>query len=201
MKKKYKILLIIALCFYKNTTGQSKSTLRIGNPWTVVRLHSGSKTPNLVFSFIGAHIGSSWSPKGTYEEWYLQWFTSKSIFGNGSFSGDEIPDFHKKTYGEDFNYIDFAKIWKAELYDPQKWAELFKKSGAKYVVMTSKHHDGFALWPNKHTPPKAEGICGTAKKLAQCAIWWVTMSRPSKLQVSKQDCIIHFTSGIIRGIA
>ena len=103
-----------------------------------------------IFIHWGPYSVPSWSPKGTYEEWYLYWFTSKSIFGNGSFSGNEIPDFHKKTYGENFNYIDFAKIWKAELYDPQKWADLFKKSGAKYVVMTSKHHDGFALWPNKH---------------------------------------------------
>jgi len=104
-----------------------------------------------IFIHWGPYSVPSWSPKGTYEEWYLQWFNSKKIFGNGTFTGQEIPDFHHKTYGEDFNYIDFAKIWKAELYDPQKWAELFKKAGAKYVVMTSKHHDGFALWPNQLT--------------------------------------------------
>lgn len=103
-----------------------------------------------IFIHWGPYSVPSWSPKGTYEEWYLEWFTSQSIFGNGKFTGQEIPEFHKKTYGEDFNYIDFAKNWKAELYDPSKWAEIFKKSGAKYVIMTSKHHDGFTLWPNKH---------------------------------------------------
>jgi alpha-L-fucosidase len=152
MKKINKILLIIALCFLQNTTGQSK---KYTADWEsldsrpVAQWFENAKFG--IFIHWGPYSVPSWSPKGTYEEWYLQWFTSKSIFGNGSFSGDEIPDFHKKTYGEDFNYIDFAKIWKAELYDPQKWAELFKKSGAKYVVMTSKHHDGFALWPNKYT--------------------------------------------------
>ncbi|WP_299535584.1 alpha-L-fucosidase [Ulvibacterium sp.] len=103
-----------------------------------------------IFIHWGPYSVPSWSPKGTYEEWYLEWFTSQSIFGNGQFTGQEIPEFHKKTYGKDFNYIDFAKMWKAELYDPEKWASLFKRSGAKYVVLTSKHHDGFTLWPNKH---------------------------------------------------
>ena len=103
-----------------------------------------------IFIHWGPYSVPSWSPKGTYEEWYQTWFQSERIFGNGKFTGQEIPNFHKKTYGEDFNYIDFAKRWKAELYDPEKWASLFKKSGAKYVILTSKHHDGFTLWPNEH---------------------------------------------------
>jgi alpha-L-fucosidase len=39
-------------------------------------------------------------------------------------------------------------MFKAELFDPDKWAGLFKESGAKYVVLTSKHHEGFTLWPS-----------------------------------------------------
>ena len=37
----------------------------------------------------------------------------------------------------------------AEHYDPEHWAKLIKKSGAKYAVITSKHHDGVALWETK----------------------------------------------------
>lgn len=103
-----------------------------------------------IFIHWGPYSVPSWSPKGTYEEWYQEWLQSESIFGNGDFTGQEIPEFHRKTYGDNFNYYDFAKLWKAELYDPEQWAELFKKAGAKYVVMTSKHHDGFTLWPNAH---------------------------------------------------
>ena len=44
-----------------------------------------------------------------------------------------------------------AKLWKAELYDPAAWSELFRKAGARYAVMTSKHHDGFCLWDSKDT--------------------------------------------------
>lgn len=42
----------------------------------------------------------SWSPKGTYQEWYLRWFTSGSIFGNGKFTGQEIPDFDPSHFSE-----------------------------------------------------------------------------------------------------
>jgi alpha-L-fucosidase len=56
--------------------------------------------------------------------------------------------FHEKTYGKNFNYMDFAPLFRAELYDPARWADLFVRSGAKYVVLTSKHCDGFALWPS-----------------------------------------------------
>ncbi len=37
----------------------------------------------------------------------------------------------------------------AEKYDPAEWAELIKQSGARYTVITTKHHDGFALWDTK----------------------------------------------------
>lgn len=36
-------------------------------------------------------------------------------------------------------------------YDPVAWAKLFKATGAKYVVITTKHHDGFCLWDSKFT--------------------------------------------------
>jgi alpha-L-fucosidase len=55
---------------------------------------------------------------------------------------------HLETYGshKQFGYKDFIPKFKAEKWDPKKWAELFKKSGAKYVVQVAEHHDGFALY-------------------------------------------------------
>jgi alpha-L-fucosidase len=50
------------------------------------------------------------------------------------------------VYGANFSYFDFAPLFRAELYDPDRWADLFVRSGAKYVALTSKHHDGFTLW-------------------------------------------------------
>ena len=102
-----------------------------------------------IFIHWGPYSVPAWSPKGTYSEWYQYWLESKALFGNGNFNGDEVYQYHNKTYGPDFDYYDFGESFKADLYEPEAWANLFKSSGAKYVVLTSKHHDGFTLWPNE----------------------------------------------------
>jgi alpha-L-fucosidase len=56
--------------------------------------------------------------------------------------------FHKLHYG-DMSYYGFGPMFKADRFDPDAWAKVFEQSGAKYIVLTSKHHDGFAMWPSK----------------------------------------------------
>ena len=46
-------------------------------------------------------------------------------------------------------YMDQLNGFEAENYDPAAWASLIKESGARYAVITSKHHDGVALWDTK----------------------------------------------------
>ena len=76
-----------------------------------------------------------------------------------------IPTFHAKHYPNK-SYIDFAAEFTAENFDPAAWAELFKRSGAKYVVLTSKHHEGFALWPSAQSPYyNAAGCMGPKRDL------------------------------------
>lgn len=55
-------------------------------------------------------------------------------------------DFMKNNYPPGFQYQDFAPQFTAEFFDPQQWVDLFAASGAKYVVLTTKHHEGFTLW-------------------------------------------------------
>lgn len=52
----------------------------------------------------------------------------------------------------EFGYKDVIPLFKAENWDPDAWAELFRKSGAKYVTLTAEHHDGYALWDSDLTP-------------------------------------------------
>ncbi|XP_065288997.1 tissue alpha-L-fucosidase-like [Dermacentor albipictus] len=57
-------------------------------------------------------------------------------------------EFMRRYYRPDFKYQDFAPQFRAEFFDPDRWADIFARSGARYVVLTSKHHDGFTLWPS-----------------------------------------------------
>ncbi|CAF1379570.1 unnamed protein product [Adineta steineri] len=72
-----------------------------------------------------------------------------------SWKGDNPnPDtvaFMNKNYPPDWTYADFAPQFRAEFYDPNEWADIFAASGAKYVVLTSKHHEGYTMWPSKYS--------------------------------------------------
>ncbi|XP_029669407.1 alpha-L-fucosidase isoform X3 [Formica exsecta] len=60
-------------------------------------------------------------------------------------------DFMRQRYPPNFTYQDFARDFTAEFFNASEWAELFKASGAKYVVLTSKHHEGYTLWPSRYS--------------------------------------------------
>ncbi len=84
----------------------------------------------------------------------MQWFADAKfgIFIHwGIYSVDGITE-SWSFFDGDIPYADYMKQLKgftASRYDPQAWADLIKASGAKYAVLTSKHHDGVALWPTK----------------------------------------------------
>ena len=88
-------------------------------------------------------VDKSVSTNPVYSEWY--WWQKNT---DTSPVGDATRRYHSETYGDDFKYQDFAKDFKAERFNPGEWADLIKASGAKYVVLTSKHHEGFTLWPS-----------------------------------------------------
>ncbi|XP_013776105.1 alpha-L-fucosidase-like isoform X1 [Limulus polyphemus] len=58
-------------------------------------------------------------------------------------------DFMDRNYKPNFTYAAFAPSFTCEFYDPEQWADIFNASGARYVVLTSKHHEGYTLWPSK----------------------------------------------------
>ncbi|MFW9902203.1 MAG: alpha-L-fucosidase [Candidatus Thorarchaeota archaeon] len=84
-----------------------------------------------------------------YAEWYLNTLR---------ISGSPTQEYHYKHYGKDFSYDDFVPIFNKELkkWNPQEWANLFEKARAKYVILVTKHHDGFLLWPSKYRTPKKD---------------------------------------------
>ncbi len=51
------------------------------------------------------------------------------------------------------DYLAQMKDFTASTYDPKGWADLFVRAGAKYAVLTTKHHDGVTLWPTRQNSP------------------------------------------------
>jgi alpha-L-fucosidase len=84
-----------------------------------------------------------------YAEWYWHAMTQGRDDPKASAIETGTWAFHQKQYGASFPYQDFAGQFRTELFDPDHWASVFAQSGAKYVALTSKHHEGFALWPSK----------------------------------------------------
>jgi alpha-L-fucosidase len=75
-------------------------------------------------------FGSEWYPRNMYRQ------------------GSREFEHHVATYGPqtEFGYKDFIPQFRAERYDPDHWAELFRSAGAKFVVPVAEHHDGFPMY-------------------------------------------------------
>ncbi|GAB6020414.1 hypothetical protein CHUAL_003113 [Chamberlinius hualienensis] len=83
------------------------------------------------------------SVPGFKSEWFWNdWKTKRQ---------PDVIQFMEDNYPPDFTYQDFAEQFQIEFFDPDQWADLFMASGAKYVVLTSKHHEGYTLWPSKYS--------------------------------------------------
>ncbi len=89
---------------------------------------------------IKGELGFAESP---YAEWYQNSLRIK---------GSPTHQHHAKKYGLDFRYEQFAPMFNAQIqkWNPDSWADLFARAGARYVVLVSKHHDGFVMWNSRH---------------------------------------------------
>lgn len=148
MKYTFKKVLVIALLMllaHFTNYGQKSETSK--EKWAAVNSHPYPKwfsdAKLGIFIHWGLYSVPAWSGKEQYAEWFLRGLQLKD---------SSRVEFQKRVYGEDFTYRDYAPLFKAELFDADEWAELFKQSGAKYVSFVSKHHDGYCLWPSKYAP-------------------------------------------------
>ncbi|WP_301931628.1 alpha-L-fucosidase [Ferruginibacter sp.] len=113
----------------------------------------------------------------------MQWFADAKLgifihWGMYSVNGiDESWSFYNKkiSYAD---YMQQMKGFTASKYNPQQWAALIKETGARYAVITTKHHDGMALWPTKqnhlnvvtNTPAKQDVLGPFYKALTEQGI-------------------------------
>ncbi|XP_026494871.2 tissue alpha-L-fucosidase [Vanessa tameamea] len=78
-------------------------------------------------------------------------FGSEWFWSNWKSGDNKTVEFMSKNYPPGFTYQEFAPMFTAEFFNPDDWASLFRKAGAKYVVLTSKHHEGFTLFPSQRS--------------------------------------------------
>jgi alpha-L-fucosidase len=105
-----------------------------------------------VFIHWGVYSVPAFASKGEYAEWYWERLRAPGNADPSSRDASirrETRAFHERVYGKDFDYANFAPQFRAEMFDADQWARMLQRSGAKYVVLVSKHHDGFALWPSR----------------------------------------------------
>ena len=81
-----------------------------------------------------------------YAEWY---------YNTVRIEGSPTQAYNKEHYGAGHDYYSFASTFDKESakWKPEAWATAFKDAGAKYVVLTTKHHEGFTLWPSATPNP------------------------------------------------
>lgn len=113
------------------------------------------------------------------QEWFkdakLGIFIHYGIYSLGKVS--ESWSFHNGHISYE-NYMAQCEQFTAKNYDPKRWAQLFKKAGAQYVVMTTKHHDGVALFDTKYsdlsvirkTPAKRDLVAEYAKAMREAGL-------------------------------
>jgi alpha-L-fucosidase len=96
---------------------------------------------------LGKVPADRWFVENPYAEWYLN---SLRITDSPTWKH------HVATYGEHFDYYSFMLMFNKSVlqWDPKVWARLFRRVGARYVVLTAKHHDGFTLWPSRVSSPR-----------------------------------------------
>ncbi|XP_037355617.1 tissue alpha-L-fucosidase [Talpa occidentalis] len=76
--------------------------------------------------------------------WGSEWFW-------WHWKGEASPQYERfvsDNYPPGFSYADFGPQFSARFFDADHWADLFQAAGARYVVLTTKHHEGFTNWPS-----------------------------------------------------
>jgi alpha-L-fucosidase len=142
---------ILFLLFFMHSNGQEyQSNWKSINSRPVPQWFEDVKFG--IFIHWGIYSVPAWAPADAdigvyakYSEWYWWRINEKSE------AGKLFRDYHNSMYGEKFQYQDFAPSFKAQHFNPAHWADVFKKAGARYVVLTSKHHEGFTLWPSEQS--------------------------------------------------
>lgn len=117
-----------------------------------------------IFIHWGPYSVPAWGNSTPYES-YAEWFWWYTTHPEGDKSG--FRDYRLRTFGPDLNYDDFFTEFTAVNYKPKEWVDLIAAAGAKYFVLTTKHHDGFALFDAGNTTNRTSLHYGPKKDIVK----------------------------------
>jgi alpha-L-fucosidase len=129
------VLIVISCHKQKRKTQQFEPTWESLNKYEIPQWYKDAKFG--IFIHWGVYSVPSFN-----NEWY-----SRNMYVQGTAEFKH----HREKYGDQskFGYKDFIPMFTAKKWNPDEWAELFKSSGAKYVIPVAEHHDGFAMYASK----------------------------------------------------
>jgi alpha-L-fucosidase len=150
---------ITCFCALAQAPVHYQATLESLNRHTLPKWYADAKLG--IFIHWGLYSVPGWAPlvhpehdfasqdyirNNPYAEWYLN---------SMRLDGSPTHNYHREQYGASYDYYNFAAEFNKDIqkWNPDSWAKIFQDAGAKYVVLTTKHHDGFTLWPSATPNP------------------------------------------------
>ena len=146
-----------------------------------------------IIDFTGKFVQPNWESinQRGYPQWFrdaklgifIHWglysvpaYASKEGYGEWFYRGlmQRVPErmrimsYYADTTLSTFDqYKELTKYWHAELWNPDDWAQMFKDAGAQYVVLVTKHHDGYCLWDSKFQPEWNSVVSGPKRNIVE----------------------------------
>lgn len=115
-----------------------------------------------IFIHWGLYSVPAYASKEGYGEWFYRGLMQKVP------ERMRIMSYYADTTKPVFDqYKELTKYWHAELWNPDEWAKMFKEAGAQYVVLVTKHHDGYCLWDSEYQPEWNSVVSGPKRNIVE----------------------------------
>ncbi|KAL1311382.1 hypothetical protein AAFC00_001550 [Neodothiora populina] len=116
-----------------------------------------------IFIHWGPYSVTGWGNSSPYES-YAEWFWWYSTHHPQADKSD-FYDYRLRTFGANWSYDDTFPSFRASKFNPREWVDLFSDAGAKYFVLTTKHHDGFANFDTGNSTNRNSILYGPQRDL------------------------------------
>lgn len=113
-----------------------------------------------IFVHWGLYSVPAYASKEGYSEWLYRGLMSRDpgrMRAMSYFADTTLPV--REMYAQ------LTRHWHAELWQPADWARLFRQAGARYVVLVTKHHDGYSLWDDPYQPLWNSTVSGPRRNI------------------------------------